>query len=52
MLLGQLDIFVIGQAGMLDGIDARKNRVLDALRSVRVRGNLASRHVRLVGRNL
>jgi hypothetical protein len=47
MLLEQPDALVVDQGGMLDGIDAGIQRVLDALRAVRVRGDAPAGLVRL-----
>jgi len=52
MLDRQLDSLVIDQTGMLDGVDPRQARVLDALRSVRVCRDLAPGFVRLIRRHL
>src|SRR5580698_4846041 len=45
VLLGQRDAFVIDEAAVLDGIDAGVDRVLDRLRTVRVRGDFAAEFV-------
>src|SRR6185503_18428053 len=48
LLPGEPDPFVVDQAGVLDGVDAGPDRVLDPLRPVRVRGHLAAVRVRLL----
>ena len=52
VLLGELDRGVAGQAGVLDGVDAGEDRVVDALVAVGVGGDLEAEHVRLVGDRL
>src|SRR5262249_55147571 len=47
VLPGQANALIVDQAGVLNGIDAREDRVLDTLRAVRMRGDLAPSHVRL-----
>ncbi len=46
MLFRQTDAFVVDQAAVLDRVDARQDRVLDAFGAVSVRGDLAAAHVR------
>jgi len=42
VLLGERDAFVVDQAGVLDGIDARTYGVFDGLRAVSVSGDFAA----------
>ncbi len=49
VLFGEADAFVVNQAGVLDGVDAGANGILNSFGSVGVGGNLASRHVGGVG---
>src|SRR5579862_3194557 len=52
MLFGQTDAFIVNQAGVLNGIKAGKDRILDALSAVSMGGNLASGHVGFFGSGL
>ncbi len=52
VLDGEANVFVVSEAGVFDGVDAGENRVLDTLRSVRVRGDLASSLVSFFGGDL
>ena len=46
---GQADPFIVNQAGVLNGINARQDRVLDALRAMSMSGDLTARHVGFIG---
>src|SRR6267142_6370065 len=52
VLLGEGDAFVVDQAGMFDGVDAGADGVLDGLRAVGVRGDLATELVGFFGDGL
>ena len=52
MLLGELHVFFIGKAGVLDGVDAGEDGATDAFGAVGVGGDFASGGVRFVGRGL
>src|SRR6266403_1531905 len=52
VLLGEGDAFVVDQAGMFDGVNAGADGVLDGLRAMRVRGDLATELVGFFGDGL
>ena len=49
VLFGKADAFVVDEAGVLDGIDASEDRVLDSFGAVGVSGDFAPCHVRSFG---